>query len=513
MAIFKTAINDYLNRALRDLNEMKRWSPAKIDRKLAKLDPKPVFVTEPRFHQKVCFLLLAHDPRTLQLLGMGLGKSKLVLDVFRWYKSAGKLKRMLILVPNIVNLESWRAEIAKHAPDLQATYIEGDREDRQKAFHNKRSDLCISTYAGLNFLLCVKSRKKLRMDPQLIKRTKQSFDSLVCDESTSIMNPQSLSFKLVRQISAPWRLCVGLTGTPLGRDPMVLWSQFYAVDRGEALGSTLGLFRQAFFKAKAGYWGGVEYKFKHRMIDKLRAMMAHSSIQYSSAECIDLPPKIMVPKPVVMSEEAWAYYHAVLEQARERDAKTMLDVENVFVRLRQITSGFISIDGTPSPLTENPKLDALMGLIAELPEDDKLVVFNEFVVSGKIITTALQDRGITSARLYSGTKDKPGELRRFLNDPKCRVFVVNNQSGALGLNLQNAAHYVVFYESPCSCIVRQQAEARCHRQGQNDTVFIYDLICKNTVDQRILSFLNEGKDIIKALIGQGVKVLQPRSRL
>jgi SNF2 family DNA or RNA helicase len=510
--IFKTAIKGYLERPLRDLNEMKSWSPEKVDRALAKLDPKPVFITKPRHHQKVCFLLLAKDPQTLQLLGMGLGKTKLVLDVFRWYKAAGKLKRLLVLVPNIVNLESWRAEIALHAPDLSAVYIEGPRSGRQEALYCEESDLCISTYAGLNFLVCDKIRKKLQISYRCIQETQKLFDGVILDEITNLMSHRSLSFRVVQRLSNKWRLRIGLTGTPLGRDPMVLWSQFFAVDRGEALGKTIGLFRQSFFSAKPGYWGGTEYEFKQRMTPKLRRMMAHSAISYSSSECLDLPPKVPILRPVVMSEEAWAYYHAVLDQARERDIESVIDVENVFIRLRQITSGFVSIDGKPSPFKENPKLDALMELVDELPENDKLVVFNEFVFSGNLISAGLKERGIKHARLYSGTKDKRAELRRFLDDPQCRVFVVNSRSGAMGLNLQ-VSHYVAVYESPVSPIVRQQAEARCLRQGQRETVFIYDLLCKNTVDGKILGFLAEGRDLFKALVEGGLKVLGGRQRL
>jgi SNF2 family DNA or RNA helicase len=153
-----------------------------------------------------------------------------------------------------------------------------------------------------------------------------------------------------------------------------------------------------------------------------------------------------------------------------------------------------------------------MELIDELPETEKLVVFNEFLHSGDVIVDALKERGIGHARLCSKTTDKGGELRRFLNDPPCRVFVVNSQSGALGLNLQTA-HYVAVYESPVSPIVRQQLEARCLRQGQTETVFIYDLVCKNTIDQRILGFLAEGRDLFRALVEGGLGVLKDRRRL
>jgi len=236
--------------------------------------------------------------------------------------------------------------------------------------------------------------------------------------------------------------------------------------------------------------------------------MAHSAIRYSADECLDLPSKVAVSRPFVMTDEQWSYYQAVLDQVREQaTGNKLLDVQGVFVRLRQITGGFVSLSGEPSALAVNPKLDVLMELLDELPETEKLVVFNEFIFSGDQIMDALKERKISAARLYSGTKDKQGELRRFVDDPKCRAFVVNSQSGAHGLNLQ-AAHYVVFYESPVSPIIRQQAEARCLRQGQEQTVFVYDLFGMHTVDQKILRFLEDGKDLFVALVGGGIKLLK-----
>ena len=509
--ISKIAIQEYLERPLRDLNAMKRWSPEKIRKKLASLDPSPTFITEPRHHQKVCFYALAKLPRSLQLLHMGLGKTKLVLDAFRWHKTAGNVNRMLVLVPNVVNLEGWRDEIAKHAPDLSASYVEGSKVERAAAVASD-SDLCLSTYSGLTHLACdrIHGREKgsLRISGRLLSVLRRRFDAIVWDESTALINPRSLQFKIASKISRGYKFRVALTGTPLGRDPQVLWPQFFAVDRGDALGPTLGLFRDAFFSATPRYWGGVDYSFKQRKTKDLHRLMAHSSIRYSADECLDLPPKVMVERPVVMSDEAWFYYRALLDQSRAQETGNLLiDIEGLFVRLRQITSGFVSIDGSPSSLRENPKLDALLELVDELPDRSKLVVFNDFVWSGNQIEAAIKAKGIDYARLYSGTRDKKNELRRFVGDAGCRIFIVNSQSGAQGLNLQGNCNFVAFYESPVSPIVRQQAEARVWRQGQAEKVFIYDLFVRDTVDARILSFLREGKDLFKALVDGSVSLL------
>lgn len=505
--IFKTAVSDYLKRPLRDLSRYKQWSEEKLSARLAQLDPQPKFITSPRKHQKVGFLLGVKYPHLFCMFDMGLGKSKLALDLIRYLRKIERLHRVLILVPNVVNLESWRMEITIHAPDLSATYIEGTKQDRREAWEEP-SDLCLCTYAGLQALICTNSGKKRRVDPILLAKAKQLFDGAVFDESTALMNHRSLNFRVVGQLTKDFAWRVGLTGTPLGRDPHVLWAQFYCVDRGAALGETLGPFREAFFKCKEGYFGGFEYTFKRKMEPDLRRMMSHTGIRYASDECLDLPKKVPVEKPFVLTDEAWSYYSAVLEQA-QANSKKLIDVSGIFVRLRQITSGFVSVEGKPSALAENPKLDVLMELLDELPLTEKVVIFNEFIYSGDIIEAALRARKMGTARLYSGTRSKSKELLRFLMEDDCRAFIVNSQSGAQGLNLQQAS-YVVFYESPVSPIVRQQAEKRCHRPGQEKPVFIYDLYARRTVEQKILRFLAEGRDLFAALVEGGVRQLQVR---
>ena len=101
--------------------------------------------------------------------------------------------------------------------------------------------------------------------------------------------------------------------------------------------------------------------------------------------------------------------------------------------------------------------------------------------------------------LYGGTKDTKALLARFNTDPNCRVLVLQNQFG-LGLNLQ-AARYGIFYEAPLSPIIRQQCIRRFERQhSTHAAVFQYDLVCSNTVDERILALLKEGKDLFQELI-------------
>jgi len=91
-------------------------------------------------------------------------------------------------------------------------------------------------------------------------------------------------------------------------------------------------------------------------------------------------------------------------------------------------------------------------------------------------------------------------LHDFQTNPYTKVLVANSKSGGAGLNLQ-VANYAIFYESPVSPIVRQQAERRCHRDGQqHSTVFLYDLYVAHSIEEKILRYLSQGEDLLKAVV-------------
>jgi SNF2 family DNA or RNA helicase len=77
--------------------------------------------------------------------------------------------------------------------------------------------------------------------------------------------------------------------------------------------------------------------------------------------------------------------------------------------------------------------------------------------------------------------------------------MVGSSAVAFGLNLQ-VANYTVFFESPDSLIVRQQMERRTVRPGQTKQTFIYDLVTRNSVEQKILDSLVAGRNLHERLI-------------
>jgi SNF2 family DNA or RNA helicase len=508
MTIARSSIKDFFSRDLLDFRTLKDSKDTWVDGELAKLNPQPVFRTDPYLHQKICFLIGNEFPQFLNMLDMGLGKSKLMLDLFFYFMATKRARKMLVLCNTTSLVESWLMEVEKHTPWLTASRI-AKSEDFLRS-HDLNDDVCVTTYQGWMHFVCDKVKKKgekvnkMVINHGRLKHLCLTFDFVVYDESTALKNHRSLYSKIARKMLKLVKTRFALTGTPHGRNPEDLWNQFFVIDGGETLGDSLGIFREAFFDAKDNYWTGwPSYKFRKDMADELNRMMANRSIYFASEECLDLPAKVYVKHPIVMPSEASAYYEKVVNEVQAAGGH-LAKLDGAFIKMRQILSGFVHFkdedeDRKEIVFDENPRLEELVDLINAIDERKKVVVFLEFVLSGELISNALKEVRIGHERLYSGTKDKKRVLERFNSDKRCRVLIVNNQSGALGLNLQ-VANYVIFYESPVSPIVRQQAEKRCHRIGQKEKVFYYDLVVKKSIDEKILKYVQEGKDLFAAIV-------------
>lgn len=510
MAISKKAVQSFLSRYRRDLTWMKEKPEEYIDEKIRYLPAQPDFYTKPFLHQKVAFLIGANFSQFVFLLDLGTGKSKMILDVLNYRRKLGQVKRALIVSPYVVSTHSWKEQVEIHAPNLKPVILDGPIEKRIEAVKEGDGDVFLVNYPGLTYMCSKKivtknGKRKMVLDPEMAREIASQFDMVIYDECQSLKSHQSLIYQVAQYFSTLIEYRYGMTGTLFGRDPHDVWAQFHVIDRGETMGETLGIFREAFFKTKKNYFSGwYDYVFNQKMKSKFHQFLKNRSIQYREAECNTLPDLSTSVISFSLPSEAYRYLRETVKEYVNGE-KTVEIRGQVFVRLRQISSGYFPIKNKETGethivnFTENPRLEALKGLVESLPDDRKMVIFYEFTHSGDQVCRMLKKMDVDHERLYGGTKNHHKVLERFLTDPECRIFVVNSKSGAAGLNLQ-VANYMVFYESPVSPIVRTQAEKRCHRTGQKHKVFLYDIVCNKGPDKKIMGYLKEGKDLHHSLL-------------
>ncbi len=148
---------------------------------------------------------------------------------------------------------------------------------------------------------------------------------------------------------------------------------------------------------------------------------------------------------------------------------------------------------------ESVKLEELTREITENTGEHKVLVFSQFIGMLKLIRKRMELHGINYAYLDGKSMDRRESVDRFQNDETCKVFLISLKAGGVGLNL-TAADYVYLVDPWWNPAVEQQAIDRTHRIGQIRSVFAYKMICKNTIEEKILTLQNKKKDLARELI-------------
>ncbi len=510
MGVSAYAYYEYINQPLKSFDWMKKLTRAELEDEVTDMRPPPYFATVPWDNQLVCFLLGVNRDNFLYFVDLGGGKTKIILDITAYRKAADGMRCALILVPNVVSIESWMDEAKVHQPNLRLVGLSGSTFYRRDALKETDVDAFVINYQGLLYLVStkmkVKGKQKLVIDDKLFKAFAERFDLMAMDEAQIFKNHQSLTYRVLKRMAKQCKWRYGTTGTP--GDPEDLWAQFNVIDDGATLGRTLAVYRMVYFSTAMNYWGGREYTFKKKLLPDLHRRIKNRSIAYSEAELPDLPPLVPTVVPLVLPIETRRYYAKLaieFDEARRRGDNRQL--QNSFLRMRQLSAGFLTVRGedldkATIEFAENPKIDWLYGFIPQLPRGRKVVIFHDYIWTGRRIGEALKDMGVKHTRLWSGTRDKKDALRKFLDDPTYRAFVVNSASGSSVLNLQ-VANYHVFFECPLSPITRAQAKRRTRRSGQKaDRVFQYDLVMRGTKDEDILAASEAGINLMHRLLNK-----------
>lgn len=513
MIIRRSAIRAFINRPRRDFNEYKNRSLKWLQRRVDALPRRPPIWKRLRKEQRVGFVAGVEMKKFCFWYDMGMGKTLLAVALSRYFRRVKKVRRVLVLIPNKVNKYEWASDVRKHSPKTRLTILRGSTRHKWKQLEAGDSLFVLETYGGLVRMLCKpkkrKNKKGRRLVPHLpsVKRMLKQVQGIVMDESIMVQKKKrhgSLIFRLCRKLANLCDIAFALNGTPFGRDPTDMWGQMYVIDEGETLGETLGLFRAALFKQTKNFWGGYDYKFDKKKEKLLHQIIGNRSIRYE-AEAGDLPVVIDIVKKVRLPTGASEYYEKA-KQAVIASRGNFKEQKNAFLRMRQISSGFVGYDddelGVRCRYTFDyiPKLERLISMIQEVQHAHKIVVFHEFTFSGDLIAARLKRLKIDHVRMYGKTKEHDAITTRFATNPKCRVFLLQNSMG-YGLDRIKIAKYGIYYESPVGTVMRKQTRRRIERQhSTHNKVFICDLVVRNTVDQQILDAHQEGMDLFQAIV-------------
>jgi SNF2 family DNA or RNA helicase len=518
--IRRSAIRRFMVRPRDDWSRFLRLTERALNIRMEELETRPPVWFKLRKAQRALLLLGIYLKRFAYFCDTGTGKTFLSIALQKYFMKTDEARSFLVLVPNISNKWEWATEgYDKHAPDMNYCVLTGSSKDKWIQLEESDADIFIETYSGLMRMLCdmkpdkrKKAKKKNRLTPNKTKVVKlqKMIEGVFCDESTFLKNRAGLPYRLAYQLSKTARVFFILTGTPFGRKPVDLWAQMNLVDDGYTLGETLGLFRNAFFRAVENYWGGSDWKFNDALAGTLNKFLNHRSIVLE-ADAADLPKVLPVKKYATLDETAEAYYERAKEVIRASRGDIQ-EMKNAFLRARQISSGFVGFknDETGAAASyvfpEQPKMDALESYILDhIDPKHKFIVFHEFRFTGERIMAMLKRNGIDARLLNGDTKkaDVPIIKSDFKNKPKVQALVLSNSAGGFGLNMQHVK-YGLYFEAPVDPIIRKQTLRRFERQySQHGTVICADFIVRGTADETILGYHAEGRALWRSILNIG----------
>ena len=441
---------------------------------------------------------------------MGLGKTKFAIDFLRLKCYQNKRKLSCLIIAPVATLPGWKKELGLHSALIEdAEYLTGSKAQKIKKLKLK-SKIYIVNYESLK---------------SLWQYLAVPWDMLIIDESHKIKGTDTQRSKLVVQLSGLATYRILLSGTPILNNPMDIFNQYLALDRGATFGDNFFHFRNIYFEDVNARWK-MKYPEKYfpkfepikgvydMLITKIRG---NASIIQDKNECLDLPPAIYTTMELEMTKEMEkAYYDMAELMIAEIDAKTAegwpeatvaSTAVTKLIRLRQITSGFMvsDNDGKKIRLKSNPKLDAIKEFMETIGSEDKVVIWACFHEDIDMLVEDLSRYGV--AQIHGRVSNKQEELKKFRDNKKCRVCVGHPKSGGTGINELVGAKFMIYYSQDYSLESRLQSEARVHRKGSeiHDKITYVDLVYKETIDGVIIDNLKNKKDMSAEILVKTIK--------
>jgi non-specific serine/threonine protein kinase len=415
---------------------------------------------------------------------MGLGKTVQALSYLHYFREHNGKLNALVVCPTTL-MFNWENEIRKFTPSLTYKIHHGaDRAKGKGAFEN--TEIIITTYGTL--------RSDIKMLVEI------PFDYVILDESQAIKNPASKVTKAAGLLRAKNRLC--MSGTPLQNNTFDIFAQMNFLNPG-MLGS-IEFFRQE-FSIPIDKFGEQDRK------DHLRKILYPFILRRTKEQVAkDLPEKIETILYCEMEDEQRNIYEAYRNDFRDKILGTIesqginrsqLTILQGLMKLRQICDSPAILNEQDKFPNHSIKLEELGREITENISNHKALVFSQFLGMLALIREKLKELGVDH-EYFDGSTSAPEReraIQRFQNDENCRVFLISLKAGGVGLNL-TAADYVYIVDPWWNPAVEQQAIDRTHRIGQTKNIMAYRMICKDTIEDKILQLQEKKRLLAKDLI-------------
>lgn len=453
------------------------------------------FKTQPLNAQIKAFSLSRESKVFAYFMEMGMGKTKLAIDVGADLYLKGWIDIIVVLAPNGVHRQWVNSEIPRHmSAEVQydafahsSKWLKKDKESYQKVMASK--NLRIVTIASESL------SAGSAMD--LLQELVQLFGKrmlLVIDESHQYSNASAKRTKMLLKLAPSIEYKRIMTGSPITDGIEKLFPQF-AILNTDILGHTSQTsFNREFCRLEQIYGAprGAMRVIGYQNLKKLQDRVEGFTFRATKDEYLDLPEKIYQTVEVPFTDEQRKIYrdikHAAAAEVNGVEITAPLAISAIS-KMRQVTGGSIlDNDGVAHEVPTN-KLSTLLNICETNPGGG--IIWVTYTSEAKRVAEALKKAGY-SVGVHTGSTT-PAERTR-ITTPGAVDWLVANWSASTGLNLQHW-RLNVYYSNTFNYAERVQSEDRTHRVGQKHSVLYIDLVIPGTVDEAVVLALAQKREI------------------
>ena len=416
---------------------------------------------------------------------MGLGKTLQTICFLAYQSAQHDGSRHLVICPSSL-LYNWQQELQKFAPHLNV-----------RVYHGAGRDTALLSAGSYDIIIT--SYGTLRIDAEQF--TAVDFATIVLDESHNIKNPASQTTRAVNQLRAATR--IALSGTPVMNNTFDLYAQLNFLLPG-LFGS------REFFKRE--YADAIDKDQDAGKIKALRQLTDPFILRRTKEQVeAELPVKTETILWCEMNAAQKELYDTIRDNIKNSlflDIQTnglnksKLAVLAGIMRLRQVCNSPMLLPSEEQTCTDSVKTKVLLDELANNLADHKVLVFSQFTGMLHLLAENLTAQGIHFYHFDGQTAPaKRAEMVTAFQqeDNPVNVFLISLKAGNAGLNL-TAANYVFLFDPWWNTAVQQQAIDRTHRIGQTKSVFAYKMICRGTIEEKIVALQERKKQLAEELV-------------
>jgi len=469
------------------------------------------FKTKPYRHQLDALEKSWNKETFAYFMEMGTGKTKVLIDNAAMLYDKGKINGILIVAPKGVIGTWYNQELPTHL----VTHIVSKTVLWQANINQKQQDKLDTLFeSGEDLHILIMNVEAFSSEKGAIFAAKflNCHKTLMAiDESTTIKNPKAKRTKNIIKLSKLSKYRRILTGSPVTKNPLDLYSQCEFLDPFLLNFASYYSFRNRYAEMKQVNVAGrtIQLVAGFKNLGELSDSVKNFSYRVLKEDCLDLPPKIFMKRQIDLTPEQNKLYKQMKEQAlAEMNGKqvTTVNVLTQLMRLHQITCGHFAADDGSIQGIKNNRLSELMDVLEEV--EGKAIIWAHYQYDiKKIIKEIKKIHGPCSVVDYYGLTpqdERQGNIKKFQDDPRCRFLVGTPSTGGYGITL-TAANTVIYYSNGYDLEKRLQSEDRAHRIGQKKNVTYVDIIAEDTVDEKIVKALRDKVNIASQVLGEELK--------